>query len=263
MPAVSPSRYVVEAGWSDVPHLDEQTKKEIIDSTPLHMRDARVHGAPSLGAGAIFPVLLSEITVRPFQLPNYWPRCYALDADWNNTAALWAAWDRGVDVVYLYSEHYRQHAEPSIHATAIKARGDWIPGVIDPSSNGKISNRDGEQLTQNYRDLGLNLGLANNAVEAGLHAVWERLSTGRLKIFSTLQKWQAEYRIYRRDEGGKIVKKADHLMDCMRYIICPAKVQKKGEGSSRISGLQRAIVKPVKPNVFIGAASGGDRTAGY
>ena len=258
MPEISPSRYVVEAGWPDVPHLDETIKKEIIDSTPPHMRDARIYGAPSLGAGAIFPVALSEILVRPFQLPKYWPRAYALDADWNNTACLWAAWDRGIDVVYLYSEHYRQHAEPSIHVTAIKARGEWIPGVIDPSSNGKINAKDGEQLTQNYRDLGLNLGLANNAVEAGLVAVWERLSTGRLKVFETLQNWQAEYRIYRRDEKGKIVKEFDHLMDCMRYLICPSKTRK-----NRISGLQRAIVEPPKKTITIGAASGGDRRAGY
>ena len=179
MAEISASRYLVQAGWGDIPHLDENTKREIIDSTPLHMRDARTEGAPSLGAEAIFPVPLAEIMVRPFRLPPYWPRCYALDADWNNTATLWASWDRGTDVVYLYSEHYRQHAEPSIHVTAIKARGEWIPGVIDPSSNGKISPKDGEQLTQNYRDLGLNLALANNAVEAGLYAVWERLSTGQ------------------------------------------------------------------------------------
>ena len=258
MPAVSPSRYLVQAGWGDVPHLDEETKAGILDSTLPYMRDARTEGAPSLGAGAIFPVPLSEILIRPFELPKYWPRCYALDADWNNTAAVWAAWDRGVDIVYLYSEHYRQQAEPSIHVTAIKARGDWIPGVIDPSSNGKINAKDGEQLTQNYRDLGLNLGLANNAVEAGIHAVWERLSTGRLKIFSTLQHWQAEYRIYRRNEKGKLIKEFDHLMDTTRYIICPAKTK-----SNRISGLQRSIVQPAKKDFFIGAVSGGDRTAGY
>ncbi len=88
MGEISPSRYLVQAGWGDIPHLDDDTKREIIDSTQSHMRDARVHGAPSLGAGAIYPVPLTEVLVRPFQLPAYWPRCYALDADWNNTAAL-------------------------------------------------------------------------------------------------------------------------------------------------------------------------------
>ena len=37
-------------------------------------------------------------------------------------------------------------------------------------------------------------------------------------MFSTLTNLLAEYRIYRRDEKGKIVKSMDHLMDAMRYL---------------------------------------------
>jgi hypothetical protein len=32
-----------------------------------------------------------------------------------------------------------------------------------------------------------------------------------------LQNWLSEFRIYRRDEKGKIVKQNDHLMDATRY----------------------------------------------
>ena len=40
-----------------------------------------------------------------------------------------------------------------------------------------------------------------------------------MKIFSTLQSFKAEYRVYQRDERGRIVDgQADHLMDCMRYL---------------------------------------------
>src|SRR5207249_3837328 len=61
---------------------------------------------------------------------------------------------------------------------------------------------------------------ADNAVEAGLYAAWSRLSTGRLKVFkNVLPNWLAEYRIYRRDEKGKVVKENDHLMDATRYLI--------------------------------------------
>ena len=47
----------------------------------------------------------------------------------------------------------------------------------------------------------------------------QRLSTGRLKVFRTLQSWLAEYRLYRRDEKGAVVKKDDHLMDATRYFV--------------------------------------------
>jgi sarcosine oxidase delta subunit len=61
--------------------------------------------------------------------------------------------------------------------------------------------------------------LAKNAVEAGLLDCYVRLTTGRLKIFRSLKKTQAELRLYRRNEKGKIVKENDHLMDCMRYLV--------------------------------------------
>lgn len=102
-------------------------------------------------------------------------------------------------------------------------------GTIDPASRGR-GQKDGEQLLQSYIDLGLMLTPAENGVEAGLFKVWERLSTGRLKVFRTLQNWMAEYRLYRRNEKGAVVKSADHLMDATRYLI--------------VSGLQLGLVAP-------------------
>ena len=58
------------------------------------------------------------------------------------------------------------------------------------------------------------------------------MSSGRLKVFASLNNWKAEYRLYRRDEKGKIVKEGDHLMDAMRYNI--------------MSGLDKAGTEPSK-----------------
>lgn len=211
MPEVTPSKYVLYAGWDDVPHLDEQTKADLLASYPPHEREARARGEPALGSGAIYPVAESEIICDPFAIPPYWPRCFGLDVGWKRTAAVWLAHDRAVDVVYAYTEHYRGEAEPSVHASAIKARGEWVPGVIDPAARGR-QQADGKQLFAMYVGLGLDLTLANNEVEAGIYSVWERLSTGRLKIFSTLQNLRAEYRQYHRDEKGKVVKEHDHCL---------------------------------------------------
>jgi phage terminase large subunit-like protein len=209
---------IVQCGWDDVPHLDEHTKASLIAKLMPHQRMARTRGVPALGSGAIYPIDEAEFVVDDFQLPRFWARSYGLDVGWNRTAAVWSAHNRETDVVYLYSEHYRAHAEPSVHAASIRARGEWIPGAIDPASRGR-QQKDGEQLLQNYRDLGLNLTPANNGVEAGLQTVWERLSTGRLKVFKSLTNWLSEYRIYRRDVKGKIVKENDHLMDATRYDL--------------------------------------------
>jgi hypothetical protein len=247
MPEVSASKYMVQAGWNDVPHLDERTKSELLAATPPHLRDARAHGIPSLGAGAIYPVPTTEFLVDPFQIPPYWPRVYALDVGWNRTAVLWGAHDRSIDCWYLYTEHYRGQAEPSVHAAAIKGRGEWIPGLIDPAARGR-SQEDGKRLIETYGALGLKLQPYKNAVEAGIYAVWERLSTGRLKVFRTLQNFQNEYRLYRRDEKGAVVKDFDHLMDCMRGLV--------------MSGRERAAVKPVERALLSGGA-GGDPAIGF
>jgi hypothetical protein len=221
---------MVQCGWDDVPHLDEATKARLLRSSLPHTREARSTGKPSLGAGAIYPIELREIQCEPFALPEFWPKAYALDVGWKRTAALWGARDPSTGIVYLYSEHYRGQAEPAIHAAAIKARGDWIPGVIDPAARGR-GQKDGERLMALYQAAGLKLALAENGVDSGLLSVWELLSTQRLKVFKTLQNFAAEYGLYRRDENGKIVKEFDHLMDCMRYLMS--------------SGMKRATVQPL------------------
>jgi len=235
-------------GWDDAPHLDPKDMAELLRSTPPHLREARSKGIPSLGSGAIYPVPEEDIICSPFRIPTWWPRCFALDVGWNRTAAIWGAHDRENDCVYLYSEYYRGQAEPTIHASAIKARGDWIPGVIDPASRGR-NQKDGSKLFEMYEGLGLKIEPANNAVEAGIQMVWERLSLGQLKIFETLQHTRSELRLYRRDDKGKIVKENDHLMDCSRYLC--------------MSGLEEAITKPVKRVVTGNRVPVYDSTVGY
>ena len=230
------SKFVVMATWDDVPHLDDAVKKELWDSIPPFQRDARSKGVPQLGAGAIYPVPESDIVVPDFSIPDHWPRSYALDVGWNRTAAIWGAKDPETKIVYLYSEHYRGQAEPVIHAHSIKSRGEWIPGVIDPAARGR-GQKDGAQLLDQYQDLGLDLTPAVNAVESGLYDVWMRMSGGKLKVFSSLSNWRSEFRLYRRDEKGAIVKKDDHLMDATRYLI--------------VSGLDIAKVKPDDDNCYV------------
>lgn len=245
MPEVSPSKYRVQAGWDDVPHIDEATKAELLASTPPHLREARSKGIPSLGSGAIYPIPWEEVTCHPFVIPEFWKRGYALDVGWNKTAALWGAQDPADGTMYVYSEHYQGQQVPLLHAEAIKARGAWIKGAIDPAARGR-SQVDGQKLLTSYKQAGLKLVLANNAVEAGIYEVWSLFSTGRLKLFTTLRNVQDEYAIYQRDENGKIVKKYDHLMDCLRYLISTWRAVASIRPMDRVAG-QTAPAGPSDP----------------
>ena len=214
----STTRFIIGATWDDVPHLSQKDKDELFAALPPHQRDARSKGVPSLGSGAIYPIPESEITVPDFFIPKHWPRAYALDVGWRCTAALWGALDRDSDTWFLYSCYKAGQAEPAIHAAAIRARKSWIQGVIDPAARGR-GQKDGEQLITLYRENGLSLMEARNSVESGIYDVWQRLSTGRIKVFASLKPWFEEFRLYRRNEKGVIVKDNDHLMDDTRYLI--------------------------------------------
>ena len=71
------------------------------------------------------------------------------------------------------------------------------------------------------------------------------MSSGRLKVCKSLQQWFAEFRLYRRDEKGKVVKERDHLMDATRYL------------EMELLNIGRTEPKPKSRELFDGRYGGG------
>lgn len=211
-------KHITTVSWDDVPHISQEMKEEMLAATPPALRDARSKGEPTVGSGRIYPVDMNKVVVDDFKIPKHWMKAYGFDVGWNASACTFGAWDRDNDVVYIYSEHKQGEVEPVIHAQTIKARGTWLRGVIDPASRGR-SQIDGNNLFQLYKKEGLNIYPADNAIEAGIYEVWQRLSTGRLKIFSSCTSLIKEFNLYHRNDKGAIVKKNDHLLDSLRYLL--------------------------------------------
>lgn len=222
------SIFVVHCDMDDVPHLTEKEKREILAMYPTYQHKARKQGYPVVGEGLIYPVDEDQFVIHPkdAKLGEHMRRAFALDYGVNKTAALWGAFDEDTDTLYVYSEYKPEEYQPiDVHATRIKARGAWIPGIGDSS----VRESDGKQVLTKYRQAGVRMRLPNKAsgsVGAGIEEVLMRLVSGRLKIFSTCTKTLDEIRKYRREEReGKfssaveIVKKDDHLMDCLRYLV--------------------------------------------
>ena len=173
----------------------------------------RLHGI----SRRIYAVQESEIAVDPFPIPAHWPCVFGMDPRPTETAALWGAFDPTADILYVYSEHYQSGAEPAMHAHGIGSRGKWIPGLLDPKANGR-SPSDGFNLMRIYQELGLNLDMAMDSEQSGVPEVLQRMRSGRLKVFRTLENFFQQYRLYRRDEHGQVVKQNDLLMNCLRYL---------------------------------------------
>ena len=218
--AVVYSRATVVISWDDIPWLDESTKAEILAGTPPHLRATVSRGIPTVGSGAIYPIPVDDVLYDSFPIPDHYKKMYGMDVGFNYTAAVFGALDPDTDCLYIYGEHIAEKQIPEIHAAAIKrVAGDWMPGVIDPSST-QGSHFDGDKLIREYRSLGLRVRPADNAIGEGIHKVWRRLETGSLKFArgNATARLQSEYLMYRRDDNGKIVKEHDHLMDALRYM---------------------------------------------
>ncbi|MBI1362703.1 MAG: DNA packaging protein [Proteobacteria bacterium] len=219
MEGSDPHRAIVQATWDDALHLESAEKDKLRSSLRPHELEAREKGIPSLGRGKVYTVKEADITCEPFELPPTYRHAFGMDFGWSNpTAVVWGALDPETDILYLYDSYARSEQTPAQHAASIHTRGEWIPGVCDPAGQSQ-SQHDGKSLMEVYSQQGLYLTQADNGVEAGLMAVLERMRTGRLKVFNTLEGWWQEFRLYRRDENGRIVKRSDHLMDATRYLV--------------------------------------------
>ena len=214
--SMTPDVHVTNITWDDVPHLTKEQKETILNGTPGYLRDARSKGIPASGVGRIYPLKEEAYKVKKFDIPPYWRRVFAIDCGWHMTAVVWLAWDKDNDVVYVTSEHYMPEQPPSVHATAIKARGVWIPGVGDAAGASQMT---GEQFIDIYRELGVRIKLPDKSVDGGIAKVMERLSTGRLKIFDNCENQLREMLSYSYDEKQNVIKHNDHACDALRYGI--------------------------------------------
>lgn len=216
---------LVTASWDDASHLSEEVKAEILAALPPHERQMRSKGIPVLGSGQVFPIAEDSFMIDPVILPNHWPRIAGIDFGFDHpTAVVWVAWDRDTDTAYIYDCYSQSGSGMLQHAEAIKARGSWIP-VAWPHDGSQADKGSGEALAMQYRKAGVNfLGShflnpeGGISVEPGIMAMFTRFQTGRLKVFSNLQDWFREFRIYHRADG-KIVKKNDDLMSASRYAV--------------------------------------------
>jgi hypothetical protein len=123
----------------------------------------------------VYPTPESALLVEDFAIPDRWPRAYGMDVRFQTIAVIWGALDPESDILYLYSEYFAE-ADPGVAAAAIRARGTWIGGLIDPQANGR-DQADGFGLIRMYRELGLDLQRINNPLETGVLKLCQRMSS--------------------------------------------------------------------------------------
>ncbi len=239
-----PGTHVTSMTIEDVEHYTPEQRAQIIASYPAYERDARTKGIPQLGSGRVFAVLEDDIRVNAFAIPEHWPQLCGIDFGWDHpSAASRLAWDRDNDVIYVTATHRAREQTPLMFSATVKPWGDWLPWAWPhdgKQSGGKFDAKDQKQLQSLYAEHGLSmLGKhaqfedGTNGVEAGVLDMLQRMQTGRWKVFSHLEDWFEEFRLYHRKDG-LIVKENDDLISASRYGLMMKR---------------HAIVKPVRKSM--------------
>ena len=219
------SRSVTIMTIEDSELYSDAEKAEKIADYPDYERDARAFGIPTMGSGRVFPVAEELIKIEPVAIPKHWPQINGLDFGIDHPfGAVNLAWDRDADCVYVCKTYRSSKETPIMHAGAVKPWGAWIPCAWPHDGLQKEKGSD-FQLAELYRRHGLNM-LREHAThseggfgtEAGVMDMLQRMQLGQLKVFSHLNDWFEEYRMYHRKDG-KIVKERDDLMSATRIGV--------------------------------------------
>lgn len=234
--------------------------KLIVDKQPEgttspNLGDATIMAAfPAEALAPVYPTAIPQFSVAPFQIPAFWPKVFTMKVEPELTTALWGALDREQGILYVTTEHSLARADATANAAAIRSRGDWISGWLESDETNLEARR---ELALGYVALGLkHLNLADRAEEAGIADMLQRVTTGRLKVFSTCQGFFRAYRSHRRDADGKII--GAGLMDCARVLCRPATLL-----SARVKPKTQWGIVDQAPGTRAPVGHVGDRKFGY
>ena len=232
---------LVNAGWLDVDHLDEEEMQATLKATPPHLRDAVTRGIPVLGSGAVFNIGEADIYYDDIEIGDTWPRICGCDVGFTSdpTAAIFLAQDPSTKIYYIYDEYGsidNNIQPPSYHVSKLHAKGcAHIPIIYDSAAKAKVGAH-GKAVTELWEEMGLKVlpkpfrnpkWLCNqsrdfNSISLGLTHMFELMSTGRLKVHRRCVNWWREFRAYSYDDKGVPSADANHWIDASRYAVMSA-----------------------------------------
>ncbi len=222
-------QFLIQAGWDEAPHLDEDAKEQILAQYLPNEREMRTKGQPVFGRGMVFPYSLERLVVEDFEIPAHWLRISGIDFGFDHpTAIVWGAINPENGCFYVTDEYRESRQTATQHAIAIRQRSCQPP--IAWPHDGNRSFDGGDSQAEQYRQEGVNFlpehftnppdisqTKGDIKISAGITAMSKAMEKGLFKVFQSCHFWQQEYGMYHFGENGKIVDKADDLMSATRY----------------------------------------------
>lgn len=248
----SKSQKVVNMTIYDAEHYTDEQKEQIIASYPEHEREARARGIPTMGSGRIFQIPEETIKCQPFECPDHFYVIGGMDFGWDHPQAqvqLW--WDKDADTIYV-SRVWKAKEKTAVQAWgAVKSWAHKVPTAW-PHDGNQHEKGGGEQLKGQYADAGFMMLQEHatwpdggNAVEPGITELRDMMLDGRFKVFNTCEPFFEEFRLYHRDENGKIVKLNDDVLSAVRYAYMMRRFAKMMRDIKKPK--EKKIPAPIRP----------------
>jgi phage terminase large subunit-like protein len=204
----------------DIKHLDQAAVEGIrrmFASDPAALL-ARLEGIESINTGLIFPFKVEDIIYDPCKtsIPISWPQLGAYDPGWRHpTGAVGGALDPMSDIDYVYVTYEKAGMPYHYHHGQLSAWGDGnMTFMIDPAGD-----QSGQATGEKIYDLLCKLAHGNdyadeipeemrkyikadNSFRLGMNEMWNRFSTGTLKINKNCRRLLEQYESYAWDKDG-------------------------------------------------------------
>jgi phage terminase large subunit-like protein len=232
---------VVVVDMDDNPHLDRVTMARVLSGLGAEEREARKSGRFVSFAGLIYASFASSVHVVPInEVPDGVEVFAGIDPGYRHMCAVVLCYLDPDDRLVVFDEIAMQGAKISqvcqeykIRCLKWKVQPRWV--VIDPASRNKVG-QTARSDQQEFADNGVPTIPGQNSVTAGINHVKERLDhrtvqgqpDPRLLVAAHCTELRAEFKRYRwvkestRQENGSKeapVKKDDHLLDALRYVV--------------------------------------------
>lgn len=223
-----PDITVVQWGMRDNPMLSQETIDYTLSQYQSDLyREAREHGTFVDVGGLIYPNF-ERAVVGPYTgaQVRFMDVVVGMDPGFRTAAFLWVGFDTD-GCAHVFDEHVIHRGVPEDYANAVRQVNEkWglreVTYVIDPAAQ-QGSQTNAQSVQSELERFGIYTVLGQNKVEAGIQQVRGRLANQMLKVSRDCVKLRDECDEYaaedtdEKDESFKVIKRRDHLADCLRY----------------------------------------------
>ncbi len=206
--------------WDDVTHLSEKAKETMLEGMSESEIQARKYGIAVTGTGKVFNFGEEDYVCDDFEIPKHYPQLGGLDIGLTHpTAAVKIRYDEESDIIYVTNEYRVVGKTPLEHAHHLTP---WKCRFSLSKDAWNMNNQTRNTTAKVYQDAGLDVfmcDMAKGSVDASIHEIRARVASGRFFIFKSCQMCVDEFRTYRSNDKGVIVKVGDDLIAAIRYAI--------------------------------------------